>query len=290
MKFVELCNRLGIETAPQGHHHARHGWVNIDCPDCGRGTRKFHLGYNEFYGYANCWRCGKRDAVYVLASLSGKPYRQIEIIFKGLSHATPPKEKTRGRLVLPKGLSHLAPAHFDYLNSRGFNPRELERLWEIKGIGIASRLSWRIWIPINYQGRTVSWTTRGIGKDASRYVSASPDQEIIDQKTLIYGEDYIRNTIILVEGPTDVWNVGPGAGGLLGIGYTRAQLLKVVKYPQRVICFDTSNEAQRRARKLLGELSTFPGETLNCVLDAEDPGAASKREIKKLREAFLDDK
>ena len=105
----------------------------------------------------------------------------------------------------------------------------------------------------------------------------------MNHKELLYGEDYCRGSVIIHEGPTDVWRTGPGAVALLGTGFTDAQVLRLSHYGLRIVCFDSEPAAQRRANKLCSLLDGFPGETINVVLDSKDPGSATPKEIAKLR-------
>jgi DNA primase len=164
----------------------------------------------------------------------------------------------------------------------------MQRLWNAQGIGMSSQLPWRIFIPIELNGEMVSWTTRSINDYGLRYISAKLTQESFPHKHLLYGEDYARHTVIIHEGPLDVWTVGPGAVGTLGTSYTRAQVVRMSKYLRRVVCFDNEPEAQRRARKLCDDLEPFEGETHNVILDAKDANTASAKEIRRLRRLYLD--
>src|SRR5581483_4434906 len=110
-------------------------------------------------------------------------------------------------LVLPAGVSDLLKPHRDYLLGRGFSPKQIEdlqRLWGLAGIGVAGRLSWRLFIPIYYRGEMVSWTTRSLRDTGLRYIRARPEEEKYRAHTLLYGHDLVRDTIIVVEGPFDV--------------------------------------------------------------------------------------
>lgn len=204
---------------------------------------------------------------------------------QGADHPEEEKTKAAGRLVEPKHRGPLQKPHRHYLRNRGYEPKEIERLWQIEGIGIASRLSWRIYLPITWKRRRVSWTTRSISDRGQRYISASAQEEAIPHKHIVYGADYCRQSIVVVEGPLDAWRVGPGAGALFGTAYTQAQLSILSHYPYRTICFDAAPEAQERAEQLAGDLCCFPGITEVVVLDAADPGSASRREIRALRKA-----
>ena len=290
MKFTEVLDQLHIEYITEGHRHVRPGWIGLDCPFCAKDTKKWHLGYSIENHYTKCWRCGFHSTVDVLIEYTGLSYNECKKLLDEIEvvHVFR-KEKPKGKLILPKGIGKLQPAHIVYLKSRSFNTWHLRKLWNIQGIGLAAKLAWRIFIPIIYHGKTVSWTTRSISKskDTLRYVSAGLLEETIPHKDLLYGEDYARDTIIINEGPTDVWRIGPGAVATLGVNYSKEQLQKMVQFKKRVVCFDSEKLAQVRANKLCDDLSAFPGETINIQLNAEDPASASDKEIKLIRKEFL---
>ena len=283
MTIQELLDNLKIEYLESGHHHSRPGWIQLkDCPFC--SSDNYHLGFNVELKFFACWRCGGHHIIKTLLAF-GVGYEKARKVVAGLD--TPELNKpeiSRVSLQIPKGIGRLLDAHVRYLESRGFDPKEIERVWHVKGIGIASRLAWRIYIPIIYQGEVVSWTTRSIGREVSqRYISASAEEERINHKSLLYGQDYCYHSIIVVEGPTDVWNVGPGAVALFGTAFTSAQVKRLIQFPYRYIVFDSSDTAQTKADELANQLSTFPGTTQTVVLDADDPGSATRKEIKRLR-------
>ena len=165
------------------------------------------------------------------------------------------------------------------------DPEEMAQIWGIKGIGVAPRLSWRLFIPIHLEKEMVSWTTRAVGNNPQRYISASEKEESLPHKTLVYGQDLCSHSIIICEGPGDAWKIGPGAGALFGTAYTPSQVRKLARHPYRFIVFDSSYEAQRKADELADQLAVFPGQTMRVELDAEDPGSASDQEIQRLRRA-----
>lgn len=291
MQLAELLKSRGVTVKLTGeHHHARKGWAQLDCPFCGQGTGKFHMGLSLSGNYFHCYQCGKLDRVEVISLLLGIDKGEAFGILKDSDSTSPTDAPTRlnkGRLRLPPALGPLGPRHCLYLRGRGFDkPKALARLWGLKGIGlvIPMRLSWRIFIPIRVNGKTVSWTTRSILKNAaSRYYTASPDEEIVSSKSVLYGEDLVNNAICVVEGPVDAWKIGPGAVATCGLGFTQAQLVRMAKYPVRGICFDNEPNAQLRAERLADSLSAFPGKTFVLQLDAKDAGDAGPHEIKQIR-------
>jgi len=290
MKFTDILQQLNIPYKTEGqHHHCRPGWVNLDCPFCGKDSHKWHLGYSLESNYLHCWVCGFHTLVETLMEITGYPPSKCKNLLKDIEPAKIKKEKPRGKLIIPKGVDKIRNAHRRYLEDRGFDPNLLQKIWKIQGIGLASKLPWRIFIPIIYHGKTVSWTTRSISKSkkVTRYISASAKEESIPHKSLLYGEDYVEKSIIITEGPFDVWRIGPGAVATLGVGYSLEQLIKMTKYPKRAICFDSEKEAQKRAKRLCDELSAFDGKTYNIQLDGKDAASASPKEIKQLRKEII---
>ena len=290
MTITELLNHYSIPTAPAGHHHVSHGWIGVDCPNCSKGESRWRLGINLAHLYCSCWSCGHRPLFDTLAELTGEHPATLHRLLAGaFSIVSTPPEKPKGKLTIPSGVGPLLPAHHRYLERRGLDPHQLEQLWGVKGIGLATRLAWRIWIPIHLHGEIVSWTTRSISDKANlRYITAKVEEESTPAKELLYGADHARHSIVIVEGPIDVWKIGPGAVATLGISYSRAQLRRMAEFPLRVVCFDNEPKAQERAMKICHELKDFHGTTKRVVLRSKDPRSASKWEIKKLRKEFLE--
>jgi hypothetical protein len=284
MTVKEVLKELRIEFREEGHHHCRPGWIQICCPWCDRNGRKFHLGCHLALKYWNCWRCGGHSMVSVLMKL-GLDFSRAQEQARTLDTSRAQKrERQRVSLKVPAGIDVMQDAHRQYLLSREFDPAEIERIWHVKGIGIHPRLGWRLFIPIEEESEVVSWTTRAISNDVNqRYISASAEEEAINHKEVLYGSDYCHSTIIVCEGPTDVWKIGPGAVATFGLAFSEIQISKMLKFPYRIICFDNEHNAQTRAHELAACLSAFPGQTMNIQLDAADPGSASAEEIAELR-------
>lgn len=270
--------------------YTREGWLQFKCPFClgGQDPNKPYCGYNLASNYVNCWVCGPHRVLDTLAALTGESTAKLATIVDRLETTRPrTQEAKRGKLKLPKGVGPLLGAHKRYLRGRGFDPKELVRLWGIGGIGINSRLSWRIFIPIRSKGEVVSWTTRNLTQNGLRYISADSTEEVVNHKSLLYGEDYCRHAIVIHEGPLDVWTTGPGAVCTFGTGFKRSQVLRMVEYPVRAVCFDAEPVAQRRARELCDLLEVFPGETMNIVLSGKDANETDPKEIRWLKKNVL---
>lgn len=287
MNIIELLTELGIPYKEQGQHeHTRPGWVQTDCPHC-NAHQHYRLGFNIAQGYCCCWACGPKRLWETLAELSGQSIRTIAPLLKGLERLEAPKLQHTGRFVLPKGVGPMQPVHKNYLRSRGFDPKKIERLWRVQGLGFdGGRLKWRLFIPVYQHGEPVSWTTRAVGNVPKRYVTAPAAESAVPRNKLLYGQDYARHAIVACEGPLDVWAIGPGAVASLGTAFSAEQVALLAKYPVRGVCFDSEPDAQRRARQLVDQLCAYPGETSNIVLDAKDPAEATKHDIKLLRQTI----
>jgi len=290
MDLQQFLSTHSVPCKQEGeHHHARSGWIQVDCPFCSKGSGRYRLGINLSHGYCNCWICGSRRLVEVMVALTGITYPVAYALAKEIGWSKKPQERIVGKLKIPKAVGPLWEPHRKYLLERGFDPDEIERLWKVKGIGISSDLAWRLWIPIINRGEIVSWTTRTIGHDHPRYINASPGEESERQTTLLYGIDYVRHSVVVCEGPTDVWAIGPGAVCTMGLGYSQEQMLKIARIPRRAMCFDRESMALKRARRLASELMSFEGETSVIELDhGGDPASTDRKEIKEIREKFLE--
>lgn len=286
MQFTEILDRYHIRYQTEGKY-CRPGWIAFDCPFCrgGLDPNKPYAGYNLARGSVNCWRCGPHPVGTTLMQLTRLKWSDVKSLLDDLDRPRFKDEiKPAGRLVLPHGLCELQKPHRRYLERRGYDPDEIAERYGVKGIALASRLSWRLFIPIHFKGEIVSWTTRSIDPNETlRYISASMDEEAIPHKHLLYGEDLATNAISIHEGSIDTWRVGHGAVATLGTGYSSNQILRMIRYPRRIVCFDSEKAAQRRANKLCDLLEGYDGETYNIVLDAKSADEESDETIEKIR-------
>jgi len=289
MTLLEVLKEARLPYVEEGqHHHARSGWVQLrDCPWC--GSQAYHLGLSLSSRACACWRCGVQSTYATLIKLGVNP----SLVQQALAGRLParPQIAVEKKLVEPKGRREFLPAHRRYLKERHLDPDVIARGWNVQGIGISARLSWRLYIPVFGGGQVKSWTTRAIGSNVTqRYVSASPERDGgTNIKHLVYGLGQCHHSVIIVEGPLDVWAVGPGAAAVFGTAFTPAQVEQLASIPYRFICFDSEPPAQRKAAELARTLCLFPGVTSNILLDAKDPAEASAKELALLRqEAGLD--
>lgn len=296
MTFQELCKQLGVPYREAGqHHHVSQGFIGIDCPFCSPNSGRFKLGYHVRGRFMTCWTCGWQSVSWAMLQIRPDVgYHKMQELCKGLhGDKVVVMLKRAGKYRVP-AITHSiwnenGGLHRRYLAQRGLKRVETVALWRLTAICQSPRLPWRLFIPIISNGQEVSWTTRAIHPDNQpRYVSARPEEELRPHKSLLYGGDFVRNATIIVEGPADVWKVGPGTVATFGTQFTREQVLTLSKIPLRAVVFDSEPAAKRAAGKLCDLLSSFPGKTLRYQCESgKDPGEASVEEIKEMRKKFL---
>lgn len=286
MTLQELLDQAGVDYRRQGeHHHATRGRISVDCPHCSPGSKRFRLGLHPGKRTASCWTCGRLPFFSVLKELFG----EVPFSFRGGNASDPFSFNSRHgkshKQVFrpPVGLGPLLKPHVAYLKSRRFDSEELSALWGVQGIGSLGKPPWKIFIPIKKKQEIVSFTRRSLVNTGIRYLAAKPEEEKISGKDLLFGEDFCAHACIVCEGAMDAMRIGPGAVALMGLNYTRKQVLKISKYPLRVIVLDSEPQAQDVARRLCSELSVFPGETLRVELSGKDPDSSPESELKELR-------
>ncbi len=283
--LTEILNERRIEIATSDNLHYRTGWTNIRCPFC--ASVKFLLGIRPTY--ATCYNCGPKRIYDILVTVGGLSKRDA------FQYTQDHRDDDRGTEVyVPTGkyeppeprirLTKSKP-HVRYCKERRLDPEFLEDVWKVEAITFPAGIySWRLFIPILHNGEPISWTTRSIAKETKyRYLTSPPERERLPAKSVLFGEDFVGDSLVVHEGPIDALTTGPGASATLGLGYTSTQLARMTKYERRYICFDNDRAAQRRARKLMTELTPYPGETYNITLSAKDANHASEKERQELR-------
>ncbi len=284
MDTESALKELGIHFLREGeHHHVSSGWLGFDCPRCSPHSGRYRLGLNLSGVYLSCWVCGHLP-LSVLSEVGGVGADAVRKAFKGVTRAFAQPKRPRGRLQLPLNVGPLQKQHRDYLSGRRLDVDSLRKLWKLKGTDHTGEPPWHVVVPVHHRGEVVSWTARSLDPQArTRYHNARPDQEAVPAKSLLYGADHARHAVSVHEGPADVWAVGPGAVAVMGLNYTREQLLLLASYPSRYVCFDNEPGAQARARRLCEDLAALPGQTSNVALESKDAGSAPDKELNQLR-------
>jgi hypothetical protein len=301
MDILRLYQDYGIPIAPEEDKHHRYGWVNTECPFCSNlpgSNPGYHLGWNEDEEYFYCWRCGWKPPIKTIATLLNIKYDDANqlLIQYGVNRSIRAYKKVKDKqpFTLPIGTKEMLSSHRKYLNGRGFNSYKIEKLWGIKATGPIGKLGnndyrFRIVIPFYWNGEIVSFDSRDItDKQPERYKACPKEREIIEHKKIVYGnQEYWESTGIGVEGPTDVWRLGPRSVATSGIAYRPEQVRLIAQSFKRfAVIFDDESQAQKQARKLVAELK-FRGVDAWNVKIKGDPGSLKQHEADELVKTIL---
>ena len=288
LEFEEILKQARVQIADESDSHSREGWLNFDCPFCGRGSFKNHMGYSLLSRATTCYKCGKHKLSDTIAALLRITPQKARGYVARLPKRSTFKNEIWGRMEPPEH-GEFSNRHANYLRRKGFDPEYIWNRWGVRGCGRRSKgYEWTLYIPIVSHGREVSWTTRTLTDEGRRYKNAPTDREGLPAGKLLYGHDYATKHVIVVEGPADVWNVGPGTVATLGLNYSEAQVNKLKKFYSVCICFDHGREERKRARSLAAELDGYVEHlSIYQTETATDAGGIEQEEIDYLRKTYL---
>lgn len=216
----------------------------VRCPFCRDHKPRLYINHlwgriDYDTGYKNLWlaQCFNEEC---LTSLENQKRLYFEIYEKGgASSESVIKEGTRsepaklcempppGLVIDLETLTRHTPNHhvLQYLEARYFDPLKLHRYYHV-GYVAESRYTQaldRIYIPILHRGKLVGWQARYPGDTVqgrsfkemgvAKYFTC-PN---MCRKLIAYNMERAMKhpTIVIVEGPTDVWNFGSQAMALL---------------------------------------------------------------------------
>ena len=300
-----VLSDIGVEFKTSGKNVSA-GWINIRCVFC--KDHGHHLGINLKSKMFSCWVCRESGSIFGLIKsiLNTDNKETFKVIKKHLqdvrfSYQDVEEEAEQEKSLEVQLPTHLydnpLPIHKRYLEERGFSHRSLETVFRIKYSGQISKyktadkmsvdFKFRIIIPVFINGKLVNFTGRDVtGCSEERYKNCPTADTLLTTKDALYGYDSIVDGVAaLVEGPTDVWRLGPGALGLFGLKYTENQLKLLYEKQLRkaVLFMDNEPVAQKIAKKLAREIGTFIPEVsiLEPDSDMTDPGELTKEQVRE---------
>jgi len=267
------------------------GWITVACPFCPEGEK--HLGYNKSSGHFNCWKCGWHPAVDVIMKLSSISFREAKSVmeqYDSVVRSEPRKiERMKQSCSLPSGLHRMEERHRKYLAKRGFRPGALEKDWGLMATDILGPYKHRIFIPVYYRGRIVTFQTRDVtGKSERRYLACNEREEEISIKDVLYGYDEASRLafpfVVLVEGVPSVWKLGPGrAVASFGMEVSSKQTSLLSKFKRVAVALDRGATERKRALKLAYRLDSLGVETVVADFPEgkKDPSELSSSQVKR---------
>lgn len=279
----KFLHNFNIPYTTSGTKHCRSGWIQIGCPFCAGGIGT-HLGIKLPGIYASCWRCKGKSVPQVIQALLMCSWTQAYTIIQQYSinagarqqNIAAKKVKLLNKDVkLPSGTINLLDKHDNYLIERKFNPEYLEKIFGLQGTGPIGEYKHRIIAPILWQERLISYQGRDVtGKSELKYKACAEINEAYPHKHSLYGIDLAkRESVLVVEGITDVWRLGPGAIATFGTSFTSSQVKMIHEgFKRAFILFDTEPTAQKIAHELGYMLAALGMKVEILTLDEGDPG------------------
>jgi len=290
----EFFRDYGVRNISEGHKHTRPGWINSPCPFC-TGNQGYHLGFNLSADFFRCWRCGFHSNVEVIREIAGVPWGKAKDLLREYYTGQRSvrdyvrREAGADRLRFPPGTGEIGPPAIQYLTRRGFAWEEIRDTWGVKATGPIGPYRFRIIAPIRYHGRLVSYQGRDwTEKQTEKYKACAIEDEVIHHKEILYGIDEAEGRkVILVEGITDVWRLGPGTVAGFGIEMKQSQVLLLAeKFSEVYVMFDDDPQAIKKAEEIAYNLAMVGVETEICVIDG-DPGALPEEKAIKYRRELI---
>ena len=293
--IIKYLESREIEYKTSGKNVTKN-WIEINCPFCGNDP-SFHCGIS-LQKLFNCYICGEKGDVTKLVrqieSCSWHKAKDIVVQFSEDLTVDLKKDNIRhihkiDHLNLPK-ISLFLPCliHKNYLIKRNFDPDYLTKKYKLRFCYNIGEWKFRIIIPFFLDNKLVTWTARDVsGKAEIKYKHLDNEKSIIPVKKMLYNIDSISegDSIIIVEGITDVWRLGEPAIATMGIQYTQEQVEMILKKnPKKIIVlFDAEQKAITQANKLANQLSLFISDVSIIELDEGDPCDLSIDKIKEIK-------
>jgi DNA primase len=258
-----------------------------------------HGGFNIEKSNYNCHICGSHKLTLVLKQLTTLNDFQIRNLikkyqFKGpagitISQYQSHHEESSISCSLPSNAGPLKSIHKQYLLKRKFDPDKLERIWNLKGTDHNGDYKFRIIAPIydtnnvliSYQGRDIT------DQSDIRYKACAKKNEVLHHKHSLYGINKVKSkSIIVVEGITDVWRLGPGSVATFGTGFTNHQVLLLSEFKKVYILFDNTLEAAQHSLLLKNQLTGLGifSKVFGHTFGIKDPAELTNQQAKEIME------
>lgn len=295
LKTRQSLNRKGEERRIEAGE-----WYRVCCPFCHDTRHRLyifhHWGVKDKTGYAYTGKITCFNSNRCFPHHEAKMHFMDRVYggrFEGMQPVIRAGKKIKldlAAMQTPGAVEFLHLLESDhpartYLRQRGFNTKWLGKQWQV-GYCFQSRFTIaqnRIIIPIEQEGKRVSWQGRFIG-DINWKQSRIPKYVNAPYSTTgsyLYNLDRARQRklAVVVEGPTDVWNVGFNGVGMLHKKLTGEQyrlLSSSFETDGQIVLLPDMNdpEALPAAKESYHKLkAVMPGRVALAMLpDGTDPG------------------
>lgn len=284
---IAFCQDYNIEYVLEGKNVSQ-GWVGINDPFSIKGDTSHHGGINPDGAYYYSWRSGWHPLEELIIELLGVTYLDAKMIIKQYSYESFAAEviKVKERFTISDYPTTRAMR--DFLRFRKFNAKYIIEKYDVRGSADGKKLV----IPVYYNGEIVSYQERNI--DYKFYKACSKEKAILNYKDILYNLDNcVIDTVVVVEGVTDVWRMGDNCACTFGKSVTKRQLILLgERFKKIIFMFDPEYEAQKDAKKIGVELAMMGAEIIlekdYCELfDKKDPGELTNKQAKQIMNKLL---
>ena len=260
-------------------------WLNVYCPFCHGGGK--YLGYNIESNGVSCWKCGAKNLYLLTKKISNLPWGEIKDKYITDDIRPSYKKKEREQLnnfIMPKNFTPITEAHKQYITDRGFDVDYIVKKYNLLSTARLSNLANRIVMPVKYKNEIVTYTTRAMTDEGVRYIACSPENEARPIKACLYGLDDLKgDSVVVVEGVTDQWNLGDVSVATFGTKLTDVQILMLSRFKNIFIMFD------KEAESVALDLGHKLGVTCNVEIvdipnpDIDDPAELTVEEVEIIK-------
>lgn len=286
LDYISFFDDYGVDYALEGPNVGSN-YIGVMCPWC--GDTSYHGGVPRNGAHTfSCWRCGGHSLVATMRRITSLP--DIEQILNKYDDGAS-TVLTEQRVLVHPDRKVIVPGyplqwyHKQYLEGRRYDPEYIEREYHVKGTP-PGKDSPRIYFPIEYDKEIVSYQGRAISKDAYlRYLTASPDEEKIFHKSLLYNIDNCTSdTVVMVEGVFDAIRLGKyDVCASFGTSFMLEQLLLLRGYKRIFMLYDSELPAQEKAKKAGAMITNISGgQVYNLTLPSGDPDDLSNDDAEML--------
>lgn len=270
------------------------GWIGVNCPFC--GDQSNHCGVNLDTKRYSCWICSESGTIAkLLGVLLKTTYSEANKIinqYRGFHYEAPIRELSP-EVIMPNHLTDLTKFGKRYLKKRGFDPKYLVERYGIKESGMLSELKvgnmtwdfrYRIIIPMIMNREIVSYTGRDwTGQQDPRYRNAPLEAGTIPTSECVYNLDTVTDRALIVEGPTDVWKLGPESIATLGVKFSHAQINVILKKKLKKVVLLFDSGAEQQVQLLANTIGPYIDDLKIFIVEDQDPGSMDLIEAHKLK-------
>jgi hypothetical protein len=292
--IIEYFEENQIDYHKSGEENVTRGWVNIDCPDPDCDDNKWHCGINLKSKLFSCYKCGNKGGIRKLVTLLEKcswfeSGKIIETFQNPLSSIKTEEKPVRHRrkMSLPKEIIKEWPdLHLNYLKKNNYDPDVIIPKYSLYPTGKFGKYKFRIIIPIIMDNRLVNFTSRDVsGLARIKYYHAPEETILVGIRGSLYNLDNTSDSIILVEGPADVWRLGNNSVATFGVQVTTEQIHKLTDkgFKNIFVMFDGEKEATNKAYEVANRLEPFVDHTEVIEMAEGDPGELSDEDVRNLK-------